>query len=107
MEQRKARVILRVFAMLIQSRYPAFDGKVDVKPEFKDVIKRVDYGFSKGGPPVDNVRNDEITCRTTPLIAPAITAPIRAGANITFKWTDWFTNHKGPVLTVSDESGLS
>jgi cellulase len=82
-------------------RYPAFDGKIDTKPEFAGAIKRVDYGFSKGGPPVDNVRSDDIACRSTPLTTPALTAVARAGANITFKWTDWFTNHKGPVLTVS------
>lgn len=50
---------------------------------------------------MDNVSSLDMTCRFRPLREPALEAVARAGANITFKWTDWFTNHKGPLLTVS------
>ncbi|KAF2429108.1 glycoside hydrolase [Tothia fuscella] len=81
--------------------YPAFHKSLDLDPKYN--VKRVDWGYAKGGPPVDNVTAPEITCRSHPLIDPALTAIARAGANITFKWSDWFTNHKGPVLTYMGE----
>ena len=33
------------------------------------------------------------------MVAPALNAVARAGSQITFQWTEWFGNHKGPVLT--------
>ena len=43
-----------------------------------------------------------VACRTNPLPA-VLTAPVRAGAPITFKWTNYFTSHKGPLLTYLGE----
>ena len=87
--------------------YPAFDPLYDHGPVFTN-IKRIEYGFPKlktdigpGVNPVDNVGNLSITCRWHPLAEPQLTAVARAGSNVTFKWLDWFTSHKGPVLTVS------
>jgi cellulase len=78
-----------------------------VDPKFGS--KRIDWGYSitdarmnaRGFGPVADVTSPDLTCRFNPLTPPAIHAVARAGANITFKWTDWFTNHKGPLLTVS------
>lgn len=84
--------------------YPAFDPLYDHDPQFN---KRIEYGFPKlrtdigpGVNPVVDVRNLSITCRWRPLAEPQLTAVARAGTKVTFNWLDWFTNHKGPVLTV-------
>jgi cellulase len=62
------------------------------------------WGYQKtvtnGTGPVANVASPDIACRFGPLIPPALTAVARAGANMTFQWTSWFENHRGPVLTV-------
>jgi len=83
--------------------YPAFDPLYDYDPS----VKRIEYGFPKlrgdlgpGVNPVVDVKNLSITCRWRPLAEPQLTAVSRAGAKVTFNWLDWFTNHKGPVLTV-------
>lgn len=31
-------------------------------------------------------------------IAPAIIAPVRAGAKIKFSWNPWYISHKGPLI---------
>jgi hypothetical protein len=76
-----------------------------VDHDFPGGVKRIMWGYSKsrvnGTAPVDNVDSPDIACRFNPLIPPALTAPARAGSNITFGWTEWFASHKGPVLTVS------
>ncbi|KAF2423317.1 hypothetical protein EJ08DRAFT_701266 [Tothia fuscella] len=80
--------------------YPSFDPKSDYDAKWS--AKRVEWGFSKakgGVGPVENVNGPDINCRFAPLQAPAITGEVRAGANITFQWADWFINHPGPVMT--------
>jgi hypothetical protein len=76
-----------------------------VDHDFPGGVERIMWGYSKsrvnGTAPADNVDSPDIACRFNPLIAPALTAPARAGSNITFEWTEWFASHKGPVLTVS------
>jgi lytic cellulose monooxygenase (C1-hydroxylating) len=49
---------------------------------------------------VVDVTSPDITCRkdATP---PALTAKARAGSQMKFQWSNYFTSHKGPVLTVS------
>jgi cellulase len=82
--------------------YPAFDPTYDHDAKWNS--KRIEWGFPKqkgGVSPVENVASPDIACRFQPLKAPTIEAEVRAGANITFKWFDWFGNHKGPLLTVS------
>jgi hypothetical protein len=44
----------------------------------------------------------DIACRANAM-APKLSAPIRAGGQISFKWTDYFTSHKGPVMTYLGE----
>jgi hypothetical protein len=82
--------------------YPAFDSRVDL--EFPGGVKRIMWGYQKtvtsGTGPVENVASPDIACRFGPLIPPALTAVARAGSNMSFEWTAWFGNHKGPVLTV-------
>jgi cellulase len=92
--------------------YPAFDPSYDYGPTFPNV-KRIEYGFPKlktdigpGVNPVDDVANLSITCRWRPLEEPKIMAVARAGASMSFKWTDWFSSHKGPVITVSTQVGF-
>jgi hypothetical protein len=36
--------------------------------------------------------------------APALVAPVRAGANVTFQWTDIVRHHDGPAMSVSVRS---
>jgi cellulase len=87
--------------------YPAFDPKYDHEATWN--AKRIEWGFpkAKGGVgPVENVATQDIACRFAPLAAPVIEAEARAGANITFKWFDWFGNHKGPLLTVSKSKAI-
>jgi cellulase len=84
------------------NNYPAFDPQHDYEEKWG--AKRVEWGFNqpKGNVgPVENVAGSDIACRFQPLKVPALEAEARAGANITFKWMDWFGNHKGPLLTVS------
>jgi cellulase len=83
--------------------YPAFDPAFDHDPKYN--AKKVEWGFSKakgGVGPVENVNSPDIACRFQPLMEPGIEGVARAGAQVTFKWLDWFTSHKGPVLTVSN-----
>jgi lytic cellulose monooxygenase (C1-hydroxylating) len=89
--------------------YPAFDPSHDYDAKFN--ISRIEWGFPKtrrdigpGVSPVDDVNNLEITCRFRPLKAPGLEAVARSGASVTFKWLDWFSSHKGPVMTVSGPS---
>jgi len=81
--------------------YPAFDTKVDLS--FPGGVRRIMWGYQKtvtnGTGPVEDVASPDIACRFGPLIPPALTAVARAGANMTFQWTSWFENHRGPVLT--------
>jgi hypothetical protein len=88
-------------ALLNRCSYPAFDPRVDL--DFPGV-KRIVWGYQKinaeGTGPVEQVASPDIACRQGPLIAPALHAVARAGSSITFQWTSWFGNHKGPVLTV-------
>jgi cellulase len=66
-------------------------------------VKRINWGYQKinaeGTGPVEDVSSPDIACRQSPLVPPALNAVARAGSKITFKWTEWFGNHKGPVLT--------
>jgi lytic cellulose monooxygenase (C1-hydroxylating) len=82
-------------------KYPAFDPSHDYDAKWN--AQRIEWGFpkAKGGVgPVENVNGLDINCRFRPLQEPTIEAEARAGANVTFKWFDWFGNHKGPLLTV-------
>ena len=82
--------------------FPAFDPQHDYEARYN--AKRVEWGFpkAKGGVgPVEDVAGMDINCRFRPLKEPGIEGVVRAGANVTFKWFDWFGNHKGPLLTVS------
>jgi cellulase len=89
--------------------YPAFDPLYDHGPNFTN-IKRIEYGFPQlktdigpGVNPVSDVKNLSIACRWRPLEDPKIQAKARAGAQMSFKWTDWFSSHKGPIITVSNQ----
>jgi cellulase len=85
--------------------YPAFDTNNDYDPKWK--AKRVEWGFPKAKGnvgPVEDVAGLDINCRFRPLTVPAIEGVARAGANITFKWFDWFGNHKGGLFTVSQHN---
>ena len=90
-------------ALLNHYSYPSFDPRVDL--DFPGV-KRINWGYQKthaeGTGPVEDVSSPDIACRFGPLIPPAIHAVARAGSDMTFQWTAWFGNHKGPVLTVND-----
>jgi hypothetical protein len=82
-------------------RYPGFDPRFDVS--WKQ--KRIEWGFNghasaQGLGPVANMTSPDITCRFSPVTPPALSAVARAGAEISWKWTDYFANHKGPILTV-------
>jgi cellulase len=85
--------------------YPSFDPLHDYDSKFN--IKRIEWGFPKtrrdigpGVSPVDNTSDSTIRCRFEPLKTPELEAVARSGAQMTFKWLDWFSSHKGPVLTV-------
>jgi lytic cellulose monooxygenase (C1-hydroxylating) len=66
-------------------------------------VKRIEWGFpaqnTVGVGPVLDVTSADIACRKG-ATTPALVAPMRAGAEIKFQWTNYFTSHKGPVLTV-------
>jgi cellulase len=91
--------------------YPAFDPLYDYDTTAFPSLKRVEYGFPKlptdigpGVNPVADVKNLSIACRWRPLAEPKLTAVARAGSTMGFQWLDWFTSHKGPVITVSRPS---
>jgi cellulase len=84
--------------------YPAFDPQHDYDAKWN--AKRIEWGFNKAKGnvgPVENVALPDIACRFNPLKEPNVEGVARAGAEIEFKWLDWFGNHKGPVMTVSIE----
>jgi len=84
------------------TNYPAFDPRIDL--DFPG-IKRITWGYQKvnslheGTGPIEDVSSPAVACRFEPLLPPLINAVARAGSNMTFQWTAWFGNHKGPVLT--------
>lgn len=83
------------------NKYPAFDPSLDYDVKWNS--KRIEYGFEKGksgNGPVEDASSPDVTCRYAPLKAPGIDAVARAGSEISFEWLDWFTSHKGPVITV-------
>jgi hypothetical protein len=49
---------------------------------------------------VIDVTSPDIACRKDPT-APNLIAQARAGSQIKFQWSNYFTSHKGPVLMVS------
>jgi cellulase len=87
------------YSLLTIHSYPGYSPMVD--PTYPGV-KRIVYGFptqnTRGVGPVLDPTTPDIACRkdATP---PALVAPARAGSNIKFQWTNYFTSHKGPVLT--------
>ncbi|KAF2669544.1 hypothetical protein BT63DRAFT_362107, partial [Microthyrium microscopicum] len=40
----------------------------------------------------------DMACSVSPK-APAIVAPVRAGAGIKFNWNPWYASHKGPLIS--------
>jgi hypothetical protein len=46
-----------------------------------------------------DVTSPDIACRKGAK-APSLIAPARAGSEMKFSWSNYFTSHKGPVLTV-------
>ncbi|KAF2673904.1 hypothetical protein BT63DRAFT_467491 [Microthyrium microscopicum] len=80
--------------------YPMYDPRLD---NDYPGIKRITWGYPKtnaeGTGPVEQVASKDIACRFGPLVEPKINAVARAGSKITFEWTPWFGNHRGPVLT--------
>ena len=102
MAQGNLKPFLPFLPYLRNCSYPSFDPRVDL--DFPGGVKRINWGYQKinaeGTGPVENVASPDIACRQGPLITPAIHAVARAGSDITFQWTAWFGNHKGPVLTV-------
>jgi len=90
------------YVIIDGTKYPSFDPRVDI--DFPGGVKRISWGwvpspFTHGTEPVENVASPDVACRKGPLIDPVINAVARAGSDVTFQWTPWFGNHKGPVLT--------
>src|ERR1700753_1198887 len=62
--------------------------------------KRIAFGQSYGNHPryaPDNVMSKDIACGSHSA-RPALSAPARAGSNITFGWSTWPITHRGPYL---------
>jgi hypothetical protein len=83
-------------------RYPGFDPRFDTTWQ----QKRIEWGFSskasaQGVGPVANLTSPDMACRFNPIKAPALMAVARAGSEVTYNWTSYFHNHKGPIITVS------
>jgi len=41
----------------------------------------------------------DMACRFAPVKPPALQAVARAGATVTYKWGEYYSSHKGPVIT--------
>jgi cellulase len=84
-------------------RYPAFN---PISDRNYQTLKRIEWGWvghsTAGVGPVLDVMSNDIACRANPIPA-KLNAPIRAGGQITFKWTNYFTSHKGPLITWAGE----
>jgi hypothetical protein len=82
-------MILGSYDPMVDSRYPG--------------VKRIEWGFptqnTVGVGPVLDVTSPDIACRKG-AVAPALMGQARAGSTMKFQWTNYFTSHKGPVLTV-------
>jgi cellulase len=86
-------------------RYEGYDARFDIPWR----QKRIEWMYSSnstgvGIGPVTDVNSPDITCRFTPLKAPALKAVARAGSEVVYKWTDYYNSHKGPVITVGCSS---
>ena len=68
-------------------------------PYQNPVPKRIVWSFfGAGNGPVEDVSSSGLVCNKG--ASPAqLKAPINAGEQITFYWTEWPSSHKGPVMT--------
>jgi hypothetical protein len=82
-------------------RFPARDARID---EFVGA-KRIEWSFKDRNnfvwQALNNVLDPSITCGIDPK-APVLKAPVRAGANVTYQWTDIVRHHDGPAISVSN-----
>lgn len=69
--------------------------------------QRIVWAFpTAGNGPLETVSTSDITCNKAATAAP-ISAPVAAGAAVTFSWTTWPESHKGPAMTYLANCGGS
>jgi len=82
-------------------RYRGFDARVD--PSFPG-LKTAEWTYTNppfmGMGPVLDLNSKDIACQKDSK-APNMKAITRAGADVTFQWTPYYQQHKGPIMTVS------
>jgi len=78
--------------------YPGFDLHQDLKLHAKRIVFSCDPAFSADGiGPITDVNSPGIACnaRSKPS---SLVGRARAGSTVTFQWTPWVINHKGPLI---------
>ena len=69
------------------------------------VPQRIVWAFpDAGNGPVEDVSTADITCNKGATPA-ALSAPVAAGAKVTFTWTTWPESHRGPAMTYMADCG--
>jgi hypothetical protein len=69
--------------------------------------KRIEWGYSKlsaaqGIGPAQNMSSADMACRFAPVQPPALMAVARAGSNVTYSWTAYYSGHKVYLLVLGD-----
>jgi hypothetical protein len=82
-------------------RYRGYDARLD--SEFPG-LKSVEWTYTNppfmGMGPVLDLKARDIACQKAAK-PPTLKAVSRAGAEVTFYWTPYYQQHKGPIFTVS------
>lgn len=87
--------------------YPAYIPAVDleygptknIQWQFPDQGIVIDGApYLRGAAPVIDVSSPDIACRKNPIL-PQLTAKARAGSDISFHWSTYPMDHKGPLMT--------
>jgi lytic cellulose monooxygenase (C1-hydroxylating) len=77
--------------------YPPFNSRID---NLLGPVRRIEWSHDVPGPvfdPVTDFSSPALACQPNPR-APLLKATARAGAEVTFKWTQIVRMHQGPIL---------
>jgi hypothetical protein len=88
----------------ISNRYRGYDARLD--SEFPG-LKSVEWTYTNppfmGMGPVLDLKTRDIACQKAAK-PPNLKAVSRAGAEVTFYWTPYYQQHKGPIFTVRSKT---
>ncbi|EPS40687.1 hypothetical protein H072_5441 [Dactylellina haptotyla CBS 200.50] len=82
----------------------SYPGSDPFNEEYNDPARITQPFFSNKDSPIIYLNNDEVTCNRGAKPAKLV-AKAPAGSKIVFKWSKWFDDHKGPIITYLADCG--